>query len=135
MYIDTARTCLVLAKSNKKSEFTVILDSMDTDYIMLRNDILNQTCESRYAGQLKAVFDNLSVDVESVYLDARRIVMQLKGVKPILKLLQVSHVGVNKTYDLARSIYYWPGMLNDIKQMIDGCEACHSFCPSQPVNP
>ena len=59
----------------------------------------------------------------------------LKGVKPILKLLHVSHVGVNKTYDLARSIYYWPGMLNDIKQMIDGCEACHSTRPAQPVNP
>ena len=81
------------------------------------------------------MFDNLSVDGELVYLDARRIVMPIKGVKPILKLLHVSHVGVNKTYDLARSIYYWPGMLNDIKQMIDGCEACHATRPSQPVNP
>ena len=133
MYIDTARTCLVLAESNKRGEFTGILDSMDADYIMLRNDILNQTCESRYAGQLKAVFDNLSVDGELVYIDARRIFMPLKGVKPILKLLHISHVGVNKTYDLACSIYYWPGMLN--KQMIDGCEACHSSRPSQPVNP
>ena len=76
------------------------------------------------------MFDNLSVDGELVYLDARRIVMPIKGVKPILKLLHVSHVGVNKTYDLARSIYYWPGMLNNIKQMIDGCKAC----PTQPVN-
>ena len=135
MYIDTARTCLVSAECTKKGEFTTILDSMDSDYIMLRNDIINQTCESRYAGQLKAIFDDLSVDGELVYLDARRIVMPLKGVKPILKLLHVSHVGVNKTYNLARSIYYWPGMLNDIKQMIDGCEACHSTRPAQPVNP
>ena len=75
------------------------------------------------------------VDGELVYLDTRRIVMPFKGVKPILKLLHVSHVGVNKTYDLARSIYYWPGMLNDIKQMIDGCKACHSTRPAQPVNP
>ena len=135
MYIDTARTCLVSAEGTKKGEFTAILDSMDSDYIMLRNDALNQTSESRYAGQLKAIFDHLSVDGELVYLDARRIVMPLKGVKPILTLLHVSHVGVNKTYDLARSIYYWPGMLNDIKQIIDGCEACHSTHPAQPVNP
>ena len=89
----------------------------------------------RYAGQLKAFFDNFSVDGELVYLDAKIIVMPLKKVKPILKLLLVSHVGVNTTYDLVCSIYNWPGMLNDIKQIIFGCEACHSSCPSQPVNP
>ena len=44
MYIDTARTCLISAESSKKGEFTTILDSMDADYIMLRDDILNQTC-------------------------------------------------------------------------------------------
>ena len=135
MYIDTARTCLVSAETTKKGEFNTILDSMDADYIMLRNDIINQACESLYAGQLKAVFDNFSVDGELVYFDARRIVMPIKGVKPILKLLHVSHVGVNKTYNLACSIYYWPGMLNDIKQMIDGCEDCHASRPSQPANP
>ena len=60
--------------------------------------------------------------------------MPLKGVKSILKLLHVSHVGVNKTYDLTHSLYYWPGMLNDIKQLIDGCEACSESRPSQPKN-
>ena len=59
--------------------------------------------------------------------------MPLKGVKPILKLLVV-HVGVNKTYDMDRSLYYWRGMLNDIKQLIDGCEACAKSQPSQPKN-
>ena len=43
-----------------------------------------------------------SVDEELVYLDAKRIVMPIKGVKPMLKLLHVSHVGVNKTHDMAR---------------------------------
>ena len=60
--------------------------------------------------------------------------MPLKGVKSILKLLHVSHVGVKKTYDFARSLYYWPGMLNDIKQLIDGCEACSMSRPSQLKN-
>ena len=88
----------------------------------------------RYAAQLKAVFDHLSVDGELVYLDAKRIVIPLKGVKSILKLLQGFHVGVNKTYNLARLLYYWPGMLNDIKQLIEGCEACSKSRPSQPKN-
>ena len=77
MHIDTARTCLVTAE-NKKSKFSAILDSMDADYIILKNDILNQTCENHYANQLKAEFDNLSVDSELVYLDAKKIVMPKK---------------------------------------------------------
>ena len=133
MVIDTARTCLVTV-DGKQSEFTAILDAMDSEYVMLKNDVLNGTLNSRYATQLRAVFDNLSVDGELVYLDSKRIVMPLKGVKPILKLLHVSHVGVNKTYDMARSLYHWPGMLNDIEQLIDGCEACAKSRPWQPKN-
>ena len=91
MHISTARTFLVSAES-KRSEFTVILDSMDADYIMLKNDKLNHTCESCYANQLKAEFDNPSVDGELVYLDAKRIVIPIKGVKPVLKVLHVLHI-------------------------------------------
>lgn len=127
MQIDTARMCLVTA-DGKRSEFTAILDLMDSEYVMLKNDVSNQTPESRYASQLKAVFNNLSVDEELVYLDAKQIVMPLKGVKQVLKLLNVSHVGVNKTYDLACSLYYWPGMLNDIKQLIDWCDPLPVLC-------
>ena len=119
----------------KKNEFTAILDPMDADYIMLKNDILNQTYESHYANHIKTVFNNLSVDVELVYLDAKRIVMLIKGVKPVLKLLYVSNVGVNKTYGLAQSLYYWPCILNNIKQLVDGCESCASSRHSQPKNP
>ena len=133
MLIDTARTCLVTVEG-KREELTAVLDSMDADYVSLKNDVLEGTSNSRYSTQLKAVFDHLSVDGELVYLDAKRIIVPLKGVKPILKLLHISHVGVNKTYDLARSLYYWPGMLNDIKQLIEGCEACSKSRPSQPKN-
>lgn len=77
----------------------------------------------------------MSVGSERVYVDAKIIVMPLKGVKPVLKLLHVFHVRVNKTYDLAHSLYYWTGILNDFKQLIDGCEACASSCPSQTKNP
>ena len=83
MIIDTARTCLVTVEG-KKSELTAILYSMDFDYMLLKNDVLDGTANSRYAAQLKAVFDHLSVDGELVYLDAKRIVMPLKGVKFIL---------------------------------------------------
>ena len=133
MMIDTARTCLVTV-DGKQSEFTAILDTIYSDYVMLKNDVRNKNMSSQYATQLRAVFDNLSVDGELVYLYSKRIVMPLKGVKHIVNLLHVSHVGVNKTYDMALSLYYWPRMLNNIKQLIDGCEACAKSRPSQPKN-
>ena len=100
----------------KGSEFTATLDSIDADYIMLKNDVLNQTCDTRCANQPKAVFYNLMVDGELVYLDAKRIIMPVKVVNPVLKPLHLSQVRVNKTYNLAQSLYYWPGKQNDIKQ-------------------
>ena len=45
---------------------------MDSDYVLLKNYVLNGTANSRYAAQLKAVFDHLSVDGELVYLDAEK---------------------------------------------------------------
>ena len=84
--IDTARTCMVTV-DGKRNEFTTILNSVDADCIMLKNDVMNPTYGSLYTNQLKAVFDNLSADGELVYLDAERIVLPLKVVKPVLKLL------------------------------------------------
>ena len=56
-------------------------------------------------------------------------------VKPILQLLHASHSGMNKTLVLARSLYYWPGMVNDVKQLISRCTACARVQPSQPFTP
>lgn len=49
MQIDTARICLVTV-DGKRNEFTAILDSIDSDYVMLKNDVLNQASERYYAG-------------------------------------------------------------------------------------
>ena len=35
---------------------------------------------------------------------------------------------------MARSLYFWPGMLNDVKQLVEGCLTCRKYHPSQPVN-
>ena len=38
----------------------------------------------------------------------------------MLILLHMSHTEVNKTYDIAKQLYFWPCMLSDIRQQ---CEA------------
>ena len=84
---------------------------------------------------MKSVRGQLSVDKELVYVDGSRTVLPNKSIKSVLSLLHSSHAGVNKTYNIARQLYFWPGMLNDIKQLIEKCQACHIHKPSLPKNP
>ena len=78
---------------------------------------------------------SLSVSDGLILLDTRRIVLPLPAVKPVLRLLHASHSGINKTLVLARGLYFWPGMVNDIKQLISNCRECTRLLQSQPANP
>ena len=113
----------------------MIFDAIDADYIKLRADVKNGSFDSVYARQLKSVMPQLSVDGDLVYLDGSRIVLPLQATKKTLPLMHVAHIGMNKTYDLCRSMYFWPGMLNVIKQMVSQCRPCNVHRPSQPKNP
>ena len=84
---------------------------------------------------LKSDFDCLSISDNLVLFDSRRIVLPISAIRPILNLLHTSHSGVNKTIALARGLYYWPGMINDIKQLVSRCATCVRVLPSQPSNP
>ena len=68
-------------------------------------------------------------------LDSRRIVLSLPAVKLIIRLLHASHSGINKMLSLARVLYFWTGMVNDIKQLVSTCPECTRLLQSQPSNP
>ena len=68
-------------------------------------------------------------------MDSKRIVLPLPSVKPILKLLHASHSGIRKTTSLAHGLYFWPGMTNDIKQLVSTCPEYTRVLQSQPANP
>ena len=78
---------------------------------------------------------SLSVSDGLVLLDSRRIILPAPAVKLVLQLLHASHSGINKTIVLARGLYYWPGMINDIKQLVSSCRECSKPLQSQPGNP
>ena len=111
--IDMARVCL--AKSSSYNQLDVIFDAIDADYVKLRQDVRNGSFQSVYANQLKYFMPQLSADKDLVYLDGARIILPKNAVLP---LLHVSHIGINKTYELCRSLYFWPGMFNKGKQVI-----------------
>ena len=35
-----------------------------------------------------------------------------------------SHVGITKTYNNVRTLFWWPSMFSDVKRMVDCCQAC-----------
>ena len=111
MYIDSARAYMTQVPALEQ-ELNSVLDSIDSDYVKFRHDVLNGTMHSPCSQQMKSVFGQLSVDDELVYLDTKRIVLPLKVVKDVLKMAHLPHADIKKTYELLRSLYFWPGMYN-----------------------
>ena len=90
--IDTARSCLTQLVE-KNHELKLILDSLDSDYVQFRKDIVNGSVSSAYSSQMKSVFDQLSADDDLVYLDGNRIVLPngaIKQVRCFIHLMRMS---------------------------------------------
>ena len=130
--IDTAISCL---SQTSQPSMDVIYNAVDDDYRQFLQDVIQNTSYSNYSKALHGSVDSLSVQDNLVLLDSRRIVLPLLAVKPVLRLLHASHSGITKTTVLAKALYFWPGMSNDIKQLISSCVQCAKVLPSQPSNP
>ena len=96
--------------------------------------MIEGTSLSPYSSQLKSVADQLSTNEDLVHIDGNRIVLPNNAIKRVLTLIHISHAGVKRTYELARSLFFWPGMLNDVKQLVESCLTCQKHKPILPVN-
>ncbi len=65
-------------------------------------------------------------------LKGTQIVIPATMRKRILADLHSGHQGIERTKRRARQTVYWPGINADIKNMIDTCEPCQLYQPSQP---
>ena len=85
----------------------------------------------------KPVWQDLSVhdDGQLVLYQTDRIVIPIDERPRLLSLLHLGHSGIGKTRELAKQLYYWPGMSNDIKNLVSSCPACLEHLPSQPSQP
>ncbi|TRY77484.1 hypothetical protein TCAL_07409, partial [Tigriopus californicus] len=81
--------------------------------------------------QLKAL--SLDYDTDLLILQGHRIVVTTVARPTILQDLHIAHQGIRRTRALARSLYFWPGMNNEIKQIISSCATCQEHRPSQPA--
>ena len=86
------------------------------------------------ARQFQKDFHKLSLSNEIdnlVSVDLSKIVIPDNYINKIISFLHKSHSGLGKTLKLAKTLYYWHGMNNDIKQAINNCEECAKLQPSQ----
>jgi hypothetical protein len=77
------------------------------------------------ARPFSSVLDELSISAAGILvLRGTRIVVP-KTLRPqVVRALHAGHAGITKTLLHARQRYSWPHMANDIKTVIDACEAC-----------
>jgi hypothetical protein len=84
----------------------------------------------------KSLWDQISfLDDAILVINATQIVVPMKLRHQILKQLHEPHAGINRTRELARKRYFWPGLSTDIAAMINNGDKCQYLRPSQVVEP
>ncbi len=130
--VDTALTCLA---ATSDPAIDMVLSSIDDDYRLCTQDILNNMSYSKLSNTLKGLRERLSVEGFLIVLDSRRIVIPTAAIPLILSRLHSGHPGQEKTLKLAQALFYWPGMTNDIRTFLESCKPCFRNLPSLPANP
>ncbi len=91
------------------------------------------------AHAFKKLWDRISImgklGQRLLVLDGTKIIVPGISRERLIKLLHASHSGITKTMSLASSLYYWPGMTNEITQFIKNCNQCTEMQPSQQLEP
>ena len=108
----------------------IVYESTDPDYQQCIEDVIGDTVTSRLSQELKNVKGDIIIREGLILLDARRILLPTPAIKPILAQLHVGHAGQEKTLTLANQLFFWHGMSNNIKTMIDNCDQCQERRPA-----
>jgi hypothetical protein len=72
---------------------------------------------------------------DGLVLFGSRVVVPSAARRTVLSKLHASHQGIVRTKQRAAQTVYWPGITNDIIQMIERCEPCQEHRPSLPKEP
>ena len=101
-----------------------------------KNDKLVKNLPPNHPGRpLLEVWKNLSMMNDSLLVvDNKRIFVPKGSRRRVLDLLHESHCGLAKTFASARERFFWPGLKNDVANVVNTCEACQIHRPSLPAD-
>jgi hypothetical protein len=86
------------------------------------------------ARSIQSVWNELSLE-DGLLCVGHRILVPKTARLDILKSIHIAHGGLQKTRQAANQLYFWPGITNQIKQMVENCERCQQSRPSQAAEP
>ena len=66
-------------------------------------------------------------EAEDLIFKEDNIIIPSKMRPEMLKLIHQGHFGIEKTKARARTAIYWPGMSNDIEDLISKCNTCNTY--------
>ena len=111
----------------------------DPEYQQLRGIILNGFPDHRQqlpesCRRFWNVREHLSID-DGLIVHGCRLLIPTSMRQQVLSDLHDSHQGSVHTKQRARLTVYWPGMDNDIDNVIVSCQLCQDHLPSHPKEP
>ena len=111
----------------------------DPEYQQLREIILNGFPDHRQqlpesCRRFWNVREHLSID-NGLIVHGCRLLIPTSMRQQVLSDLHDSHQGSVRTKQRARLTVYWPGMDNDIDNVILSCQLCQDHLPSHPKEP
>ena len=84
--------------------------------------------------QYWGIRDELHVAEHLIFKDERVVIPSCMRAD-VLKKVHETHLGIEKCKARARASMYWPGMTNDIEEMIAKCPTCAKFKPRNKKEP
>ena len=105
--IDTALAYLV---TTNDPALKIIHECIDEDDIQCMRDIQENSNTSHLIKQLKSIKGDICVQNDLLMIDARRIILPTKAIKPVMSRLHTGHAGQKKTMALAQQLYYWQNL-------------------------
>ena len=110
-------------------------------YARKRRTFLNRTAANNLLPDhpsrgLKDVWHLFSLTEEGLLIiDPHRLYIPISSRPDILKTIHQGHCGIQKSWETAKQLYYWPTLKNDLKQLIDRYVPCQRMRPSLPKEP
>jgi hypothetical protein len=104
----------------------------------LKNNVLPKSLPLSHPARLfSKQWDGLSFEESTGFLvfHGHRLVVPYECRSEVLQELHKAHQGLRRTKARAKSLYFWPGIGNDINQVISSCQLCQASLPSQPYEP
>ena len=130
----------VLIQQSTDPAFLEIIKDVDYDYQQIIDALLKDyqpknLADTHPAKPFKSVWHEISIlDCPAgklLVFDGSRIIPPTKARTKLLKRLHMTHAGINRTQQLAKQAYFWPGMNSDIKNLITNCTSCLKWSPKQ----